>query len=83
MLLSFGFGFFGCLYPLAKRFTFYPQVVLGFFMNSGVVISNYVITGQVDASTLLFYAAGVSWTMIYDTVYAHQDKSDDQRIGVS
>ena len=28
------------------------------------------------------YAAGVSWTMLYDTLYAHQDKKDDEKVGV-
>ena len=28
------------------------------------------------------YVAGVSWTMIYDTIYAHQDKYDDIVLGI-
>lgn len=27
-------------------------------------------------------AAGITWTLIYDTIYAHQDKEDDLKIGV-
>jgi 4-hydroxybenzoate polyprenyltransferase len=31
---------------------------------------------------VLLYLGGVLWTVGYDTVYAHQDKEDDARIGV-
>ena len=30
----------------------------------------------------LLYASGVSWTLMYDTIYAHQDREDDARIGL-
>ena len=28
------------------------------------------------------YGAGVAWTLVYDTIYAHQDAVDDAAIGV-
>jgi 4-hydroxybenzoate polyprenyltransferase len=28
------------------------------------------------------YAAGIAWTLYYDTIYAHQDREDDALIGV-
>eukprot|EP01137_Pigoraptor_chileana_P033324 Opistho-2@24027 len=28
------------------------------------------------------YIAGISWTLVYDTIYAHQDKKDDALVGV-
>ena len=31
---------------------------------------------------VLLYLAGISWTLFYDTIYAHQDKEDDARLGV-
>ena len=31
---------------------------------------------------LLLYAAGIAWTLFYDTIYAHQDREDDALIGV-
>src|SRR5437660_228613 len=34
------------------------------------------------AAPLLLYAAGIAWTLVYDTIYAHQDKEDDALIGV-
>ena len=31
---------------------------------------------------LPLYAAGAAWTLVYDTIYAHQDAADDARLGV-
>ena len=31
---------------------------------------------------MCLFAANVAWTMIYDTVYAHQDLKDDVKAGV-
>lgn len=31
---------------------------------------------------LPLYTAAVSWTVVYDTLYAHQDKRDDARLGL-
>ena len=30
----------------------------------------------------MIYIAGISWTLFYDTIYAHQDTEDDALIGV-
>ena len=31
---------------------------------------------------LPLYAAGVGWTLLYDTIYAHQDKHDDRKLNL-
>jgi 4-hydroxybenzoate polyprenyltransferase len=33
-------------------------------------------------AAVLLYAAGIAWTLYYDTIYAHQDREDDALIGV-
>lgn len=39
--------------------------------------------GSCDWSVCLpLYAAGISWTLVYDTIYALQDKKDDIKAGV-
>jgi len=70
-------------YPVMKRFTYYPQFVLGLAFNWGALMGWSAITGSCNWSVVLpLYAAGISWTMIYDTIYAHQDKYDDVILGV-
>src|SRR5262249_59218048 len=32
--------------------------------------------------SIALYAGCVLWTIGYDTIYAHQDKEDDQRVGL-
>lgn len=62
------------LYPLAKRYTKYPQFFLGLAFNSGVIIGALTLN-PIDllwAPTLLVYSAGICWTLVYDTVYAFQ-----------
>jgi len=70
-------------YPLMKRFTYYPQFVLGLAFNWGALIGWSAVRGECDWSVVLpLYCAGICWTMIYDTIYAHQDKYDDVILGV-
>ncbi|XP_047494246.1 4-hydroxybenzoate polyprenyltransferase, mitochondrial-like [Penaeus chinensis] len=71
------------LYPLMKRVTYWPQLMLGFTFNWGALLGWASVRGTCDwAVCLPLYAAGVAWTLIYDTVYAHQDKCDDAIIGI-
>lgn len=69
-------------YPLMKRITWWPQAWLGLTFNWGALLGWVAVTGQMEAAPLLLYAAGILWTLGYDTIYAHQDKDDDQMIGV-
>lgn len=69
-------------YPLMKRITWWPQLWLGLTFNWGALMGWSAVTGGLDWPALALYAAGVFWTLGYDTVYAHQDKEDDARIGV-
>lgn len=72
----------GVAYPYAKRFIACPQLVLGFVYNAMVLVASLAVSGQVSTASLLVYAAAVAWTIGYDTIYAHQDKDDDQRAGL-
>ncbi|XP_037794591.1 4-hydroxybenzoate polyprenyltransferase, mitochondrial-like [Penaeus monodon] len=71
------------LYPLMKRVTYWPQLMLGFTFNWGALLGWASVRGSCDwAVCLPLYAAGVAWTLIYDTIYAHQDRCDDAIIGI-
>jgi 4-hydroxybenzoate polyprenyltransferase len=71
-----------CIYPFAKRFTWWPQVFLGLAFNWGALLAWTAAAGTLTWPPVLIYAAGISWTLFYDTIYAHQDKEDDALIGV-
>ena len=69
-------------YPFMKRITWWPQAWLGLTFNWGALVGWAAATGELGAPALLLYAAGIAWTLGYDTIYAHQDKEDDALIGV-
>lgn len=61
------------IYPLMKRITYWPQLMLGMTFNWGALLGWCATQGTVNwAVCLPLYAAGVSWTIVYDTIYAHQ-----------
>ncbi len=70
------------LYPLAKRVTWWPQLVLGFTFNWGALMGWAAIKGDVALPAFVLYIGGVFWTLGYDTIYAHQDKQDDRLVGI-
>jgi 4-hydroxybenzoate polyprenyltransferase len=70
------------IYPLMKRVTWWPQAFLGITFNWGALVGWAAATGELAAPALLLYAAGFFWTLGYDTIYAHQDKTDDALIGI-
>jgi 4-hydroxybenzoate polyprenyltransferase len=82
--IMLGFAVLGLIgtYPLMKRITWWPQVFLGLNFNWGALIGWTAVTGTLGWPPLLLYLGGILWTVGYDTIYAHQDKEDDARIGV-
>src|SRR5437870_11817029 len=64
------------------RVTWWPQFLLGLDFNGGALIGSTAVTGSLDWPPILLYLGGICWTLGYDTIYAHQDKEDDARIGV-
>jgi len=70
------------IYPFAKRFTWWPQVFLGLAFNWGALLLWAAHQGSLGWPPVLLYAAGIAWTLFYDTIYAHQDREDDAMIGV-
>jgi 4-hydroxybenzoate polyprenyltransferase len=70
------------IYPFAKRFTWWPQAFLGIAFNWGALFAWTAHQGTLNAPAIVLYAAGIAWTLFYDTIYAHQDRDDDALIGV-
>jgi len=69
-------------YPFMKRFTYWPQLVLGLTFNWGALVGWSAETGSLALAPVLMYAGAVAWTIGYDTIYAHQDKEDDLMLGL-
>lgn len=70
-------------YPLMKRYTDYPQLVLGLTFNWGAWMGWAATYGSMDYSIIApLYLSGVTWTLVYDTIYAHQDAKEDAALGL-
>jgi 4-hydroxybenzoate polyprenyltransferase len=70
------------LYPLAKRVTWWPQLMMGFTFGFGAPLGYAAAAGRVDAAWAALYAAAILWDLGFDTIYAHQDREDDALVGV-
>jgi len=80
--LSFGGLALAACYPFMKRYTYYPQVVLGAAFSWGMPMAFTAETGQLPPEAWLLYIANLLWTVAYDTYYAMADRDDDLKIGV-
>ena len=80
--LSFGALAVAACYPFMKRYTYYPQVVLGAAYSWGILMAFTAETGSLPATAWLLYIANLLWTVAFDTYYAMTDREDDLKIGV-
>ncbi len=70
------------LYPFCKRFTYWPQLVLGITFNIGVLVAWVTVRGSISLPAILLYIGCIFWTLGYDTIYAYQDLKDDLKLGI-
>lgn len=70
------------IYPFMKRYTHLPQVVLGAAFSWAIPMAFGAVLGEVPTVAWLLFAANLSWTIAYDTLYAMVDRDDDLKIGV-
>jgi 4-hydroxybenzoate polyprenyltransferase len=70
------------IYPLMKRLTYLPQVVLGIAFSWGILLAFTAIEGRLPEQAWLLFIASLVWIVAYDTLYAMVDREDDLKIGV-
>jgi 4-hydroxybenzoate polyprenyltransferase len=70
------------VYPLCKRFTHWPQAVLGAAFNWGMLMAWAEIAGRIPAGAVVMWIGAIAWQVGYDTVYAYVDVNDDTRLGL-
>ncbi|KJV56447.1 4-hydroxybenzoate polyprenyl transferase [Orientia chuto str. Dubai] len=70
------------IYPLMKRITYYPQVILGITFNLGVLVAYTNITNNLTLASIVMYVSCIFWSIGYDTIYAFADVEDDEKINV-
>jgi len=80
--LSFVALLLAASYPFMKRYTHWPQLVLGMAFSCAIPMAFSAQTGAIPLTAWLTFAATVSMTVAYDTYYAMVDRDDDLLIGV-
>lgn len=70
------------LYPFMKRFTYFPQIILGMAWYVGIIMTFTATLGYFSLTAWLLYLSGIVWTVVYDTMYAMADRPDDILAGI-
>ena len=75
--LSFAAVALAACYPFMKRYTHFPQVVLGMAFGWAIPMGFAAQLGHVPAYAWILFVANILWTVAYDTLYAMVDRDDD------
>lgn len=82
VVMSIGGLLLATIYPFMKRYTHFPQVVLGAAFGWSIPMV-FVATNQpLNWIVWALYLANLAWTVAYDTQYAMVDKQDDLKVGI-
>ena len=82
IILALGSMPLAFIYPLMKRYTYWPQLFLGITFNYGLILGWVSIKNTLDIVPIIFYVGAIFWTLGYDTIYGFQDIKDDEIIGI-
>ncbi|MFT6735121.1 MAG: 4-hydroxybenzoate polyprenyltransferase [Polaribacter sp.] len=82
MYLSFGAIIIATVYPFMKRYTYFPQIVLGMAFSMAIPMAFAAVQDEIPMAAWLLYITNLMWVLAYDTLYAMVDKKDDLKIGV-
>ena len=82
VILSFVGLLLAASYPFMKRYTHFPQVVLGAAFSWSIPMAYMAVIADLPPDVWLLYFANLTWTVAYDTYYAMVDRDDDLKIGV-
>lgn len=72
-----------CIYPFSKRYTYWPQVLLGLVFGGWSVLMAFAAEkGRVPIIAWPVFIASFLWCLAYDTIYAMVDRADDSKFGI-
>ena len=80
--LSFAALALAFCYPFMKRYTHFPQVVLGAAFSWSIPMAFAATLNEVPTIAWMLYGIACIWTVAYDTYYAMVDRDDDLKIGI-
>lgn len=80
--LSFGGAALAILYPFMKRYTHFPQLILGMAFSWAIPMAWAAESGEIAPLAWWLFVINLLWTVAYDTQYAMVDRDDDLKIGI-
>ena len=80
--LSFAGAGLAMIYPLMKRITHLPQIVLGIAFSWSIPMAFAASINALPSALWWLFAANLLWTVVYDTQYAMVDRDDDLSVGI-
>jgi len=80
--LSLGAVAVAATYPFMKRYTHWPQLVLGVAFSWGIPMAFAAERESLPAALWWLFAANLLWTVAFDTEYAMVDRNDDLKVGI-
>ena len=82
ILLSFVALLLAAIYPFMKRYTHYPQIVLGMAFSWAIPMAFAAQLNNIPQVAWILYFVTILWIVSYDTMYAMADREEDLKIGV-
>lgn len=82
LLMSVGGLLLAAAYPFMKRYTHFPQVVLGAAFSWAIPMAFAAEQEALPPLAWVLFFANLCWTVAYDTYYAMADRDDDIKAGV-
>lgn len=70
------------VYPLCKRFTHWPQAVLGIAFNWGMLMAWSDTQNALPLAAIAMWLGAVTWQIAYDAIYGYIDMEDDLKLGL-
>ena len=70
------------IYPFMKRFTYWPQVVLGAAFSWSIPMAFAATSAHLPSGLWWLFIANLLWVVVYDTQYAMVDREDDLQVGI-
>ncbi len=80
--LSFIAVALAAMYPFMKRYTYFPQMILGAAFAWSIPMGFAAVTNDVPLISWVIYAATLLWVLAYDTLYGMVDREDDIKLGL-
>ncbi len=70
------------IYPFIKRFSHFPQIILGSAFGWSIPMVYVAVSESLPLECWLLFLVNIIWSVIYDTQYAMVDRNDDIKIAV-